>query len=52
MKPEIFHEDKLDESEKKRLKMILFIFQPFMVKCNLKINIYFLLFFPRFTKEI
>ena len=32
MKPEILHEDKMDESEKKRLKMVFFIFGPFMVK--------------------
>ena len=32
MKAEILHEDKMDHSEKKRLKIVFFIFDPFIVK--------------------
>ena len=32
MQPEILHEDKTDDPEKKRLKIVFFIFDPFMVK--------------------
>ena len=40
MKPEILHEEKTDDPEKKLLKIVFFIFE----------NIF--LFFPIFTKEI
>ena len=49
IKPEILHEDKQDQSEKKVLKMFFSYSTPSWWKCNLK-NI--CLFFPIFTEEI
>ena len=49
VKPEILHEDKMDESEKNVSKWFFWYSTPSWWKCNLK-NI--CLFFPIFTKEI
>ena len=49
MKPEILHEDKTDDPEKKSQNSFFSFSTPSWWKCNLK-NIF--LFFPIFTKEI
>ena len=49
MKPEILHEDKMDESEKTSQNGFFSYSAPSWWKCNLKL---ILQFFPSFTKEI
>ena len=49
MKPEILHEDKLDDPEKKCFKIVFFIFDPFMVK--MQSEKYFCYFFQVLLKR-
>ena len=49
MKPEIFHEDKMNESEKTSQNSFFFIFDPFMVK--MQSEKYFFNFFQVLLKR-